>query len=307
MRRLLGCQHRRVPELPYVGRYLSALGQRIVGQSLEAARIPPGVPLFSAMPLLPKPAAALWAGVIVIDTARVPSSDESCRIFGHGSGAAGDELNCRASFERARSLGCAGVELDVRRTRDGKLAVVHDALLPDGRDVATTPAEELPGSIPLLEEILDGLAGMQVNIEIKNYRTDPHWDPAQRVAKQVVELIAARGGRDEVLISCFGPECLAEVRRLDPGLPTAQLLLSRRPVPDLLDAVVADGHKIVHPYDTMVDADFMAEARARGLRVHAWTAEDDSPHRLATLIAFEIDGLITGAPELALDLLRERL
>ncbi len=242
----------------------------------------------------------------MFDTARVPPTDQTCRIFGHGSGAAGDELNSRASFERVQSLGCAGVELDVRRTQDGKLAVVHDALLPDGRDVARTAAEDLPGSIPLLEEILDGLAGMQVNIEIKNYRGDPHWDPAQLVAKQVVELIAARGGRDDVLISCFGRECLAEVRRLDRGLPTAQLLLSRRPIPDLLDAVVADGHQSVHPYDTMVDADFIAEARARGLRTHAWTAEDDSPQRLATLISLGIDGLITGAPELALALLRER-
>jgi glycerophosphoryl diester phosphodiesterase len=234
------------------------------------------------------------------------SRDESCRIFGHGSGAAGDELNSRASFERVRTLGCTGVELDVRRTHDGALAVVHDAILPDGRDVATTPAAELPDSIPLLEEILDALSGIQVNVEIKNHRTDPHWDPGQRTAKQVVAMVAARGHSDDVLVSCFGPECLTEVRGLDPRLPTAQLLLSRRPTPDLLDAVVADGHEIVHPYDTMVDAAFMTEARARGLRVHAWTAEDDSPERLAALITLGIEGLITGAPEVALDLIRAR-
>ncbi len=181
--------------------------------------------------------------------------------------------------------------------------MIHDALLPDGRDVAATLASELPDSIPLLEEILEALIGMQVNIEIKNHQTDPHWDPEQRVAKQVVALVAARERRDDVLISCFGPECLAEVRRLDPGLPTAQLLLSRKPVSERLDAIVADGHGIVHPYESMVDASFMGEARARGLRVHAWTAEDDSPERLAALIALGIDGLITGAPQVALDLL----
>jgi glycerophosphoryl diester phosphodiesterase len=54
----------------------------------------------------------------------------------------------------------------------------------------------------------------------------------------------------------------------------------------------------------MVDAGFMDEAHARGLTLNAWTAEDDSEPRLAELIRLGVDGLITGAPERALHLLR---
>lgn len=237
----------------------------------------------------------------------VEAETTSCRVFGHGSGAPGDELNSLVSFERVRSLACDGVELDVRRTLDNGLAVIHDPLLPDGRDVAKTPTRDLPDDVMLLADVLDLLRGMVVNIEIKNHRTDPHWDPDQRIARLVVDLLTARGAADRVIISSFGIECTDEVRRLRPEIDTAHLLLSRRPAAGLLDAVVAHQHAIVHPYESMVDAEFMDAARARGLTVNAWTAEDDSERRLAELIQLGIDGLITGAPELASRLLRPSL
>lgn len=234
----------------------------------------------------------------------VRAETTTCCVLGHGSGAPGDELNSRASFERVRSLACDGVELDVRRTLDDGLAVIHDPLLPDGRDVTTTATRDLPADVMLLADVLDLLRGMLVNVEIKNHDSDPHWDPSQRVAQLVVDLLAARDAADRVIVSSFGIECMDEVRRLRPELDTAQLLLSRRPAAGLLDAVVDHGHAIVHPYESMVDARFMDEAHARGLTLNAWTAEDDSEPRLAELIRLGVDGLITGAPERAARLLR---
>lgn len=225
----------------------------------------------------------------------------TCRVLGHGSGAAGDELNSPSSFERLCSMGCDGVELDVRRTGDGGLAVIHDAALPDGRAVAETRSADLPSGVLLLADALDRLRGLWVNIEIKNHPTDPDWDAAQRLAGDVVTLLGDRNDRDRVIVSSFGAACLAEVRNLKSELLTAQLLLSRRPASELLDRVVADGHRVVHPYDTMVDEAFMDAARARGLTVHAWTAEDDSRSRLLQLVRLGVDGLITGAPALAME------
>ena len=42
------------------------------------------------------------------------------------------------------TLGADWVELDVRRTADGALAVHHDPTLPDGRVVLETDAADLP-------------------------------------------------------------------------------------------------------------------------------------------------------------------
>ena len=49
-------------------------------------------------------------------------------ILGH-RGAASLPENTVPSFEKALELGAHGVELDVRRTGDGKLAVVHGSVV----------------------------------------------------------------------------------------------------------------------------------------------------------------------------------
>src|SRR6266702_4288363 len=154
------------------------------------------------------------------------------RVFGHGTD---EDINTLPSFARVLALGVDGVELDVRRTADNKLAVTHDP-------VGASPFGSL--GVPSLAEVLDACAGVTVNIEIKNFPCDPDFDPDQRVTDLVLELLGARGGSDDVLISCFDGACL----RRCTGVPTALLMLSRRPPSELLDGEF----EIVHPYDSLV-------------------------------------------------------
>ena len=54
---------------------------------------------------------------------------------GSPDAAAGIRENTLAAFARARRLGADGVELDVRRTADGGLAIHHDPVIEgSGRD-----------------------------------------------------------------------------------------------------------------------------------------------------------------------------
>ena len=198
------------------------------------------------------------------------------RIFGHGS----DDINTLPSFARMQSLGVDGVELDVRRTDDGRLVVTHD------------PGAEGPS----LADALDACEGLVVNVEIKNFPRDPQWDPAQRVTDLVLDLLDERDRSDDVLVSCFDGGCLARCNERRPDLPTALLLLSRRPPAELLDTP----YRIVHPYDSMVNEAFMAAARDRGLVVNVWTGEDETLERMKKLAALGVDGIITAAPELAM-------
>jgi glycerophosphoryl diester phosphodiesterase len=55
---------------------------------------------------------------------------------------------------------------------------------------------------------------------------------------------------------------------------------------------VEHGHRIVHPYDTMVDEVFMTAARARSLEVNVWTL-DVGLDRYDELIELGVDGIIT--------------
>ena len=212
----------------------------------------------------------------------------------------GNELNSLASIDVLRQLGVDGIECDVRRTGDKQLAVHHDAVLPDGRPVAATHSRDLPADVPLLAEVLDRCEGLLVNVEVKNFRRDAAFDTAERVTHLVVDLLERRGGGDDVLVSSFGSAALDVVRERAPEVPTATLLLSRRPSTELLDDVAARGHRIVHPYDSMVDATFMADARARALAVNVWVGADLSEQRLVELVALGVDGLITDDPARAL-------
>ena len=105
-----------------------------------------------------------------------------------------------------------------------------------------------------------------------------------------------------MIISSFGPACLRRVRERRPDLATATLLYYPGDPDQLLDAVVADGHPLVHPFEPNVDEAFMRAARARGLRVNAWMGRE-SERRLQRLIDLGVDGIITGRPEVARHLL----
>ena len=48
----------------------------------------------------------------------------------------------------------------------------------------------------------------------------------------------------------------------------------------------------MHPYDTLVDGNFMRFVQARGLEVNAWL-EGAEENRLRELVALGVDGLIT--------------
>jgi glycerophosphoryl diester phosphodiesterase len=76
-------------------------------------------------------------------------------VLGHRGAAATHPENTLEAFAGALDAGADGVELDVRRTADGALAVVHDATLPDGRLVAGTDAADLGEAVPLLADALD--------------------------------------------------------------------------------------------------------------------------------------------------------
>src|SRR4051794_4333520 len=162
------------------------------------------------------------------------------RVYGHGpDDGSGPMFNTLPSFTWCRDQGADGVELDVRRTADDQVVVVHDPA-PDGSPVADTLRKDLPAYIPDLADALDVCAGMTVVVELKNFPQDSGFDPSQRLPHLVVDLLEERNGRDDVVVSCFGLDALDVVRARAPRVPTAALVLHPRPLPELL-APIADG------------------------------------------------------------------
>jgi glycerophosphoryl diester phosphodiesterase len=222
-------------------------------------------------------------------------------VLAHRGASATFPENTLAAFAAARAQGADGVELDVRRTADGALAVRHDPALADGRLVAATQAPDLPAEVPLLDAALDTCTGLAVvNVEIKNWPGDPDFDPEERVTDAVVAALARRDQLEDgrILVSSFHRPTVDRVRALAPMLATGLLTIDV-PDPDGLAAgLVQDGHRALHPHHAFVDERVVAACRRAGLAVNTWTCDD--PERIRWLAEIGVDAVVTNDPPVAL-------
>lgn len=224
----------------------------------------------------------------------------TCVIAHRGASRAAPE-NTVAAFRRAAEMGADMVELDVRRSADGRLVVHHDPHLTDGRAVAATPAGELPAAVPDLDTALDACAGVAVNIEIKNDPEEPGFEPDRALADDVAAVVASRGDTERIVISSFDRASIDRLKEVaSPPIATAWLV--DVPPPDAVEVVAAGGHQALHPMWLTVDPALVERAHAAGLAVNVWTCDD--PEAMVRLAGWGVDGICTNVPDVAIEVLR---
>lgn len=217
-------------------------------------------------------------------------------VIAHRGASTAARENTIEAFRLAVDLGADAVELDVRRTADDHLVVHHDARLPDGRLIRELDRAELPPHVPGLGDALDACEGVWVNLEIKNERDDPDFDPDRVVARRVAEMLSQRGSDSRWLISSFDLGTIEAVRRFaPPSLRTAWLVNG---VPDNATEVLrSGGHHALHPFDRLLSQAVLDKVRSAGFAVNVWTCND--PERLRELVAWGVDGVCTDVVEVA--------
>jgi glycerophosphoryl diester phosphodiesterase len=199
--------------------------------------------------------------------------------------------NTLEAFHRARELGADGVELDVRLTADGGLAVHHDAVVPGAGPVHELATADLPSHVPLLVDALEACAGMLVNIEIKNHPGEAAFDPTERASGLVVDEVEELGRAGTVVVSSFWSAALGAVRSAGPGLACGLLVVPAFAPASSIEAAVALGCTAVHLPVGLVDGPTVAAAHDVGLAVAAWTVADADT--LAAVLAAGVDTVIT--------------
>lgn len=246
------------------------------------------------------------------------------RVIAHRGASLEAPENTLAAFELAVGQGADRIELDLQATGDGALVVIHDATLERCTDVATRypsrrpwdvrafSAEEVAGlatlptgacadaggGVPTLERVLDAFAGRtSLLLELK----DPARHPG--VEHRLATMLSAHPDwLPDLAVQSFDPACLHRFHALLPEVRIG-LLLERAPSQAELDALpvwVAEVN-IDHEH---ADAAVVAAVRAAGRTVAVWTVNDDD--RMRELIGLGVDGIITDAPGLLLDVLCER-
>ncbi len=214
---------------------------------------------------------------------------------GHRGARAYAPENTLASFKKALELGVDAVELDVRKTKDNQIVVIHDA------DVKrTTDGEGLVGElslgqikgfsaedgekIPTLQEVLDFLdKKVKVLIELKE----------TGVEEQVLAIVKERGLEHNVVIVSFLEDALKKIRELDGDIETGLIYVKHKnPVKAALEL---KANYLVALYRFTHTAN-VVKAHENGLKVIVWTI--NNPQEVEEYAKKGVDGITSDKPDI---------
>jgi len=190
------------------------------------------------------------------------------------------------------------VEIDVRRSRDGKLVLSHDPEI-DGHVVSETlwsllSEIDLGGMHhpALLDDALASLPTTPVQMEIKNLPFEPGFEPDHRLA-----LEAAERSRPGDMVTGFNPETLIAVRQVFPEVPTGLAVSSGTSLDEVVNHCLDVGHRALVPHHSLLTEPVNAE-----IELYPWTV--NSLSRAGELVEMGVTGIITDDPGLIREAIR---
>ena len=259
---------------------------------------------------------------LLLLVAGVSAAGPEVQVAAHRGGSQLWAENGLTAFRNALALGADYLELDTHVTADGEVVVIHDPTLDRtttaqgaiaaarradlGRaKLKTRDGTVTEDTVPTLAQVLDTLkpSGAQLLLEIK---TDTAKKPYPDIERRALALVEARGLHDRVIVMAFEAPTLKRVRALDPTIRMALLISKTRVSRENARAgdlvkwardVGATHLGVEHP---AVDAALLAAAREAGLKLAAWTANEEAD--ITRLVELGVDVVISDRPDLALRL-----
>lgn len=237
-------------------------------------------------------------------------------IWAHRGASGHAPENTMAALCLAEAQGAAGVEIDVQRSADGHIVVIHDETVDrttDGSgavvDLTLNELLRLDAScgmegflgarIPTLREVLQWLHtnNLMLNIELKN-----SIERYPGMEDEVVALVEEYEVGERVVYSSFHHGSIAS---LVDRVPTTNLaLLLGDSLVEPWNYVAGLGVKGIHPgLHLLQDPGWIEAAHGAGLEVRAWPV--NTPGHVVGAAALGVDVLMTDFPDMALAALAE--
>lgn len=256
-------------------------------------------------------------------------TENSIVIHGHRGSRGTHPENTLPSFQEARDVGAAFVELDVHLSKDGYAVVFHDFEI-TGKLCRDSSGEPVRGKIPLseltlaqiqsfecgssklpafpfqracpgeriptLEEViqwkLKEAPKMNLNIEIKReHEPKPYRPTAEKLAEGVVSLIHQYGIANTSLVQSFDFEVVRAARKLDSKLRLSCLFEEEA---DFAQIAAENDAQVAAPYHRLLNEANVEACIDAGLEVLPWTVNE--PDDWERLIDLGVRSIITDYP-----------
>jgi len=212
---------------------------------------------------------------------------------GHRGARAYKIENTLESYKKAITLGANAIELDVRKSKDGKLIIIHDDNLKRvfGKEIQVNSAKlkELKqlteNKIPTLKEALQFIDKKveKILVELKEIGYE----------KKVLEVIRKEKLKDRVIIVSFHEQALFNVRKVYSKIETG-LIYSKYKNP--IDAALKLDTQYLVPFYRFTHTKNIADAHKNNLKVIVWTI--NTKKEAKEYIAKGVDGIASDKPDI---------
>jgi glycerophosphoryl diester phosphodiesterase len=236
--------------------------------------------------------------------------------------------NTLFAFRRAVELGADVLEMDIRRSADGELVVLHDETVDRTTDgsgpVATLALARLKAldagyrwspdggrtyphrgrglTVPSLREVFGALPQARMNLEIKARGPE--------LSEPLCRLIREHRMEHRIVVASFGQEAMDVFRAACPDVATSATAEEARRFFRLtalfLDPLFAPRAEALQVPERLGSIEvltprFVRAARRLNLKIDVWTVNE--PEDMKRLIGVPVDGIMTDYPDRLLRLL----
>lgn len=212
--------------------------------------------------------------------------------------------NTMSSFKKAFQLGSNGIELDLQKTKDGKLVIFHDKEI-DKKSNGTGKISDYT-----YNELLELDFGSWFGKEFKNEKIVLFEDFMKSVSdknlilaielkeegieKDTLEIIDKYYNKANIFITSFLYNALSNIRKLDNNIKIGWLIGEDINKKNVSELIKISGNQICPPAN-LVSIEGIKLARENGLSVRLWGVSNEEI--MERVYKFDIDGMTVNFPD----------
>lgn len=235
-------------------------------------------------------------------------------IYAHRGASAYAPENTKVAFEKAIELKANGIELDLQKTKDGKIVIFHDDYI-GKKSNGTGKIEEYT-----YQELLKLDFGSWFNDEYKNEKIVLFEDFARDylkkdltfaielkvlgIEKETLEIINKYKVHNKIYITSFIYEALENVRKIDSNIKLSWLIEDRINKENIEKLLKINGTQIC-PRASLVSKEDIKIANNNGLGVRLWGINNEEI--MKKVYKLNIEGMTVNFPDKLINLLNKEV